>query len=59
MKLVIKIVAGIVLVTLAGTLTTGCNTVRGAGKDIQKGGQVVVKAADKTQQGTRRAVRGR
>lgn len=36
---------GIILLTLA-TAITGCNTVRGIGKDIEKGGQAIQDAAD-------------
>jgi len=39
MKLVALILAGVVLV--------GCNTVQGLGKDIQKGGEKLERAADK------------
>lgn len=39
MKLVALILAGMVLV--------GCNTVQGLGKDIQKGGEKLERAADK------------
>ena len=39
MKLIALILAGIVLV--------GCNTVQGLGKDIQKGGAKLERAADK------------
>lgn len=35
---------------LAGAGILGCNTFRGAGKDIQKGGQAVERAADNAQQ---------
>lgn len=53
-----KVRSLIIAVALAGAmgmLSTGCNTVRGAGRDIQKGGQVVERAADKTQRGAHRA----
>ena len=37
---------------LAGLLcTAGCNTIQGAGKDIQKAGEVVEKAAKKAKKG--------
>lgn len=36
----------VALFCLAGFLT-GCNTMEGAGKDIQKGGQKIEDAADK------------
>lgn len=34
------------LLLLAGAFASGCNTVKGAGKDIQKGGEAVEDAAD-------------
>jgi len=34
------------LVCLAGLASTGCNTVRGAGEDIEKAGEEVQEAAD-------------
>ena len=34
------------LLVLTGTFAAGCNTVKGAGKDIQKGGEAVEDAAD-------------
>ena len=39
MKLISLLLAGIVLV--------GCNTVQGLGKDLQKGGEKLEKAADR------------
>jgi predicted small secreted protein len=39
MKLIALILAGIVLL--------GCNTVQGLGKDLQKGGEKLEKAADR------------
>ena len=36
-----------VLAAGAMTLVAGCNTVAGAGEDIQKGGQAIERAADK------------
>lgn len=37
-----------VLALLAGvTMLVGCNTMEGAGKDIQKGGEAIEKCADK------------
>jgi predicted small secreted protein len=59
MKTLQRMMAVLAAVAVMAILVPGCNTVRGAGRDIQKGGQAVVKAADKTQQGTRRAVHGR
>lgn len=31
----------ILVVVAAGLLSTGCNTIQGAGKDIERGGQVI------------------
>ena len=44
----------ITMLTLSAAIvagTTGCNTFRGAGKDIQRGGEAIEDAADKTQDG--------
>lgn len=35
-------------ITVASTLMVGCNTIEGAGKDIQKGGEKVEDAAKNT-----------
>ena len=35
----------VALVTIA-CLTAGCNTIRGAGKDIEAGGEAIERAAD-------------
>ncbi|MFT3960837.1 entericidin A/B family lipoprotein [Propionivibrio sp.] len=35
------------LVLVAATLSAACNTVRGIGKDIERGGQAIEKAATK------------
>lgn len=40
---VVGLFLAIVFVAMAGV---GCNTVKGAGKDIQKGGEAVENAAD-------------
>lgn len=40
----------IVLVLLASTLLTGCNTARGVGEDISDGGNAISGAATKAQQ---------
>jgi len=37
-----KLVVGVLIVALAGL--AGCNTVRGIGKDIEKGGEAIQKA---------------
>ena len=39
-----RFIAGIILVACAATLI-GCETVKGAGKDIQSGGEHIEKAA--------------
>lgn len=49
MKIEIKTIAMLVLCALIGLGATGCNTFKGAGKDIQKGGEVVENAAEKAQ----------
>lgn len=36
------------LVLSGAALTSACNTVEGAGKDIEKGGEVIQKCADRT-----------
>jgi predicted small secreted protein len=41
-----KTLSAIVLVVL-GVLSTACNTVQGLGKDIERGGQAIEKAANK------------
>lgn len=43
-----KVVSVLVALALAVSVT-GCNTVKGAGKDVQKAGQAVERAADKAQ----------
>ena len=37
-------------VALVALMVPGCNTVRGVGKDIKRGGQGIEKVADKTQE---------
>ncbi len=44
-----KFVTALVLVALLSISALGCNTFRGAGKDIQKGGQAVENAAEGAQ----------
>jgi predicted small secreted protein len=44
-----KFVTALVLGTLLSISALGCNTFRGAGKDIQKGGQAVENAAEGAQ----------
>ena len=42
-----SIAVRIVLAAAVGFVLAGCNTVEGAGKDIQKGGQAIERAADR------------
>ena len=49
MKLEIRSVVVLALCTLATLGASGCNTFRGAGKDIQKGGEAVENAAENAQ----------
>ena len=44
-----RVLAGLVVAAVLGVGAFGCNTVKGAGKDIQKGGQAIEKAADNAQ----------
>jgi len=44
-----RVVAAVVTVALLGVCALGCNTVKGVGKDIEKGGKSIQKAADKAQ----------
>lgn len=39
----------LVVMVVAGIIASGCNTFKGAGRDIQKGGQAVENAADDVQ----------
>jgi len=41
-----KIVAALLAVALLSISTVGCHTVKGAGRDIQRGGQAVEEAAE-------------
>jgi predicted small secreted protein len=43
-----KLISLVVALALSVTLA-GCNTVKGAGKDVQKAGKSVERAADKAQ----------
>lgn len=47
MKKLFKLVALVVLGCITFASVQGCNTIRGAGKDIEKGGQKIEKAAEK------------
>jgi len=51
MKILTGLIVSLLVCTLAGIGVAGCNTLRGAGKDIQKGGQAVERAADNAQPG--------
>lgn len=44
-----KIIAALVVGALVGVTALGCNTFRGAGKDIQKGGKSIENAAEGAQ----------
>lgn len=46
MKTYQKLVAALAAISLLSVATLGCNTVGGAGKDIQKGGKTVENAAE-------------
>jgi predicted small secreted protein len=48
------LVVALVVCALVGIGALGCNTFRGAGKDIEKGGQAVQKAVDNAQNGKER-----
>ena len=49
MKTSTALVMALMVCALAGIGALGCNTLRGAGKDIQKGGRAVERAADNAQ----------
>lgn len=49
MKTFKKVVAVLLISALIGIGMLGCNTFRGAGKDIQRGGEAVENAADDAQ----------
>jgi predicted small secreted protein len=51
MKTTTGLIVTLLVCALTGIGASGCNTFKGAGKDIQKGGQAVEKAADDTQKG--------
>ncbi len=46
MKTLKKALAGLLVLGIAGVGAMGCNTVHGAGRDIEKGGQAIERAAD-------------
>jgi predicted small secreted protein len=49
MKVIAGLTATVLVCAMVGIGTAGCNTVRGAGKDIQRGGKAVEDAADSGQ----------
>ena len=57
MKVLNGLVVALVVCPLAGIGGFGCNTVSGAGKDIQQGGHAVQNAADNAQVRDREVVR--
>jgi predicted small secreted protein len=46
-----KLLLALIGMLITGTFASGCNTFKGAGKDIQKGGQAVENAAEEVQDG--------
>tara|TARA_R110001592_G_scaffold124504_1_gene333416 strand:+ start:803 stop:1198 length:396 start_codon:yes stop_codon:yes gene_type:complete len=46
MNAITRLTTTVIVCALASIVGTGCNTVRGAGKDIQKGGKAVENAAE-------------
>jgi predicted small secreted protein len=46
MKLLIRTILLITLTFSIGAISVGCNTMEGAGKDIQKGGEKIEEAAE-------------
>jgi predicted small secreted protein len=49
MKAFKRVVVALVLVALIGIGALACNTVKGAGKDVEKGGQGIQNAAEGAQ----------
>ena len=49
MKVFRRLVVTLVIGALIGIGALGCNMLRGAGKDIQKGGQAIENAAESVQ----------
>lgn len=49
MRTYMRLIGLMVVVVLLGATTLGCNTFKGAGKDIQKGGAAVEDAASGAQ----------
>lgn len=50
MKTIWQLATTIAVAGLLGIGLAGCNTIRGAGKDIQKGGQAVERGAENTEE---------
>ena len=44
-----KLVVALALIALLGIGSLGCNTIRGAGKDIQSGGRAIENTAEDAQ----------
>lgn len=51
MKTILTALLALAMVVAFSLSSLGCNTMRGAGKDIQKGGQAIQDAATKVEQG--------
>jgi entericidin B len=51
MRLSEKIFPSLVVLTLAAFVASGCNTFKGAGRDIQKGGKAIENAAEEVEDG--------
>lgn len=46
-KVTTAVIGLIAYAGIASAVLTGCNTVEGAGKDVQKGGEKIERAADR------------
>ena len=46
MKAVVKVIAGAILVAFAVASLSACNTIRGMGRDIERGGEKIQEATD-------------
>jgi len=51
MNLPKQLVLPLIVMAIAGTVASGCNTFKGAGRDIQKGGEAIEGAAEEVQDG--------
>ena len=47
-KFLAPLMAAVLLATTMGTLVAGCNTVEGAGKDVEAGGRAIKNEARET-----------